>query len=133
MASGLSDEDRKGLEDAYSSESGVVRKGQTVYIAGTRNWEEAASWPLLPFTSTHTARYRTALQYIQGATRAVGHSLGAAVANDLVPSNSLGIGGPGPTTTSLNNWGDPVSIVHFFRTGKPPNRFAVGHALSAYR
>lgn len=129
--------DVEALSEAYRSESGVVIKGTTAYIAGTRSISEVAQWPALPWTGRWTARYARAKGMIpSNVTRFVGHSLGAAVAKSLAEDRhgtSVCYGSPTTCDVGYSNIGDPVTWfqgLSGIRRGE--HRAAFGHGLSSY-
>lgn len=128
--------DIAALRRAYRSPDGVVLESGTLYIAGTREFSEVLTWPALPWTSHHTARYRAAARYMPHASRVVGHSLGGAVAADLgvewgIPSTSYG--SPKPAADPYANLGDPVSwFGGWSGLSRSHVRARVGHDLDAY-
>lgn len=98
-----------GLRRAYEADDGVFRSGGTLYIAGTRPWRldglrDVADDFALPIVgASHSNRYQQASLASSGVTRLVGHSLGAAVAQEMASRDrSLsGIAYGGPTSGSL--------------------------------
>lgn len=125
------------LSEAYRSESGVVVKGTTAYIAGTRSFSDVAEWPALPWTGRWTTRYAQARRVIPSTVkRFVGHSLGAAVAKSLAEDlrgTSVCYGSPTTCDVGYSNIGDPVTWFQGLggiRRGE--HRTALGHGLSSY-
>ena len=70
-----------GLNAAYASKSGVVRRGTVLFIAGTRSFGDVVDDVRIPFNDVeNTQRYRDAMPLMSGVSEVVGHSLGGAVA-----------------------------------------------------
>ena len=81
--------DELGLREAYSSPEGVVRHGDTLYVAGTRSLRDVVDDTLIPLRQVHRSqRYGNALGAIQKGNGEVkylvGHSLGGAIAARLL-------------------------------------------------
>jgi pimeloyl-ACP methyl ester carboxylesterase len=132
------DSDEVGLQKAYSSRSGLYSEGDTLFIAGTRDVTDVASWPSLPFTGRLTKRYADAIQVAPGHNRFVGHSLGGSVAVDLAQDFggvSVTYGSPLPGQASHANLLDPVALVGSLVSGRLPSDLRVrpGHMLSDYK
>jgi len=84
--------DEQGLSIAYDSPLGVYKKGETLYIAGTRTHSLKSANPLhewiqdllIPIGLTkHLDRYADAERSSEGVSRFVGHSMGGSVAIEL--------------------------------------------------
>jgi len=131
------DSDVVGLEKAYASKSGLFSEGDTLFIAGTRDAVDVASWPTLPFTGRLTKRYIDALPIAPAHHRFVGHSLGGAVAVDLAHDfggASVTYGSPLPGQSSHANLLDPVALLGSVVAGRLPSdlRVRFGHMLGDY-
>ena len=86
-------EDRKGLNNAYASPTGLYRTGNTLYISGTggkdgsfvRDWMDNLG--KLPFRNAHkTEKYKDVMKELKKSpdvTRLVSHSLASAVVNTI--------------------------------------------------
>lgn len=126
-----------GLHKAYASKSGLYSNGDTLFVAGTRDAADVASWPTLPFTGRLTRRYFDAARIAPGHNRFVGHSLGGAVAVDLAHDFggvSVTYGSPMLGQESHGNLLDPVAVLGSLVTGSLPSdlRVKAGHMLSDY-
>lgn len=67
---------------AYASRSGVFGDGDTVYVAGTRDFNDLLHDIDIPLGQTEDLeRYHSLVHYLDtvGARRAVGHSMGGSV------------------------------------------------------
>jgi hypothetical protein len=82
--------DAAGLDNAYKSPDSVFISGDTMYIAGTHNPQDILDDMMLPIGfTTSTGRYRAARSHLTKQIRyVVGHSLGGAVANQLVANHN---------------------------------------------
>ena len=86
-------EDRKGLNDAYASPTGLYRTGNTLYICGTggKDGSFVSDWidnfGKLPFRNAHkTEKYKDVMKELKKSpdiTRLVSHSLASAVVNTI--------------------------------------------------
>ena len=86
-------EDRKGLNNAYASPTGLYKTGNTLYISGTggkdgsfvRDWMDNLG--KLPFRNAHkTEKYKDVMKELKNSpnvTRLVSHSLASAVVNTI--------------------------------------------------
>ena len=88
--------DTYGLKRAYEDPDGIYRDGQTLYIAGTKSFQDAIDDLKLPFYQTRdTKRYKDVDNFIQdyaididdkknyGIKNIVSHSLGSAVGQQI--------------------------------------------------
>ena len=85
-------EDRKGLDVAYSLNSGsYLPQGNTLYVAGTKSARNVLDDLKIPFYLTSWSdRYQEADRVLDAwpqVTRIVGHSLGGAVALELAKNH----------------------------------------------
>ena len=70
-----------GLSAAYATESGLVRRGNVLYTAGTKSSQDVADDSHTPFNGVdHTQRCNDALPMMRGVDVVVGHSHGGSVA-----------------------------------------------------
>ena len=86
-------EDRKGLNNAHASPTGLYKTGNTLYISGTggkdgsfvRDWMDNLG--KLPFRNAHkTEKYKDVMKELKNSpdvTRLVSHSLASAVVNTI--------------------------------------------------
>ena len=85
-------EDRQGLERAYADPHSTYVAGDTLYVAGTKFNGPRDVWDDLkiPFGLTNRSqRYEDASRVLKAMPqikRIVGHSLGGAVALEIVPT-----------------------------------------------
>lgn len=78
---------KDGLSKAYASPSGVYRKDNVLFIAGTRSIGDVIDDLRIPFNDVqHTQRYIDAVPNMHGVSVVVGHSLGGSVALALSQS-----------------------------------------------
>ena len=88
--------DTYGLKKAYEDPKGIYRDGETLYIAGTKSFQDAVDDLKLPFYQTkNTKRYKDVDNFIQdyaidiegkrnyGIKNIVSHSLGSAVGQQI--------------------------------------------------
>ena len=88
--------DTYGLKRAYENPDGIYRDGETLYIAGTKSFQDAVDDLKLPFYQTrNTKRYKDVEKFIQdyaididgeknyGIRNIVSHSLGSAVGQQI--------------------------------------------------
>ena len=88
--------DTYGLKRAYEDPNGIYRDGETLYIAGTKSFQDAVDDLKLPFYQTrNTKRYKDVDNFIQdyaididgkknyGIKNIVSHSLGSAVGQQI--------------------------------------------------
>ena len=84
--------DTEALTEAYKESSGIVRHGETLIIAGTKDAIDVWDDLKIPLNQVHrSTRYAAAVQALKKAsdegvtvTHLVGHSLGGAVAFRLL-------------------------------------------------
>ena len=86
-------EDRKCLNNAYASPTGLYRTGNTLYISGTggRDGSSVRDWMdnvgKLPFRNAHkTEKYKDVMNELKKSpeiSRLVGHSLSGAIINTI--------------------------------------------------
>ena len=83
-------EDRTGLDRAYADRKGVY-EADTLYIAGTRDLQDAWDDLKIPIRATSQAqRYKDASMVLDAnpqLTRVVGHSLAGSIALDMQQKN----------------------------------------------
>lgn len=113
-------------EAAYKSKTGLVHKGDTLYITGTRDVATLRDDVRLLRTNT-TAQYRSAKRYLLAhpeVTRVLGHSLGGATALRLARRDPklFGIGiDPGFTPQEAALWtASKPRNVHIYRDTRDP-------------
>ena len=88
--------DTSGLKRAYEDPNGIYRDGETLYIAGTKSFQDAVDDVKLPFYQTrNTKRYKDVDKFIKdyaididgktnyGIKNIVSHSLGSAVGQQI--------------------------------------------------
>ena len=84
-------EDRTGLDRAYADRKGVYQAGDTLYIAGTRDLQDAWGDLKIPVRATSQAqRYKDASLVLDAnpkLARIVGHSLAGSIALDMQQKN----------------------------------------------
>ena len=112
-----------GLVHAYSTESGLYRSGNVLYIAGTKSFGDVIDDLKIPFNDVQdTQRYRDALPLLSGVDIVVGHSLGGSVALTLADRFNLTPVTYGAPVIDLNPYdssgsnrhrhgGDPVALL----------------------
>ena len=108
--------DTDAFVEAYAESSGIVRHGQTLIIAGTKDpvdfWDDLK----IPPNQVHrTTRYANAVQALLKAaadgvqvTHLAGHSLGGAVAYRLLKDAEAGRLGPQFKTFQVRTYGAPL-------------------------
>ena len=88
--------DTYGLKRAYEDPNGIYRDGETLYIAGTKSFQDVVDDLKLPFYQTrNTKRYKDVDKFLQdyaididgkkhyGMKNVVSHSLGASVGQQI--------------------------------------------------
>ena len=116
--------DAEGLQKAYGEDSGVWTEGSTMYVAGTKSLQDVFDDLKIPFGLTSwSQRYKDAertLKAMPQLNRAVGHSLGGAVALELQKNKGLETTTYGAPVFSLTSGGDrhrqfldPVAMFDF--------------------
>ena len=88
--------DTSGLKRAYENPDGIYRDGETLYIAGTKSFQDAVDDLKIPFYQTrNTKRYKDVDKFIKdyaievdgkknyGIKNVVSHSLGSAVGQQI--------------------------------------------------
>ena len=117
-------EDRVGLDQAYSLDSGALVKGDALFVAGTKSLRDAWDDLKIPFGLTSWSEgYQNADRVLDASPqvrRVVGHSLGGAVALELQkthPQLKLSSETYGAPVASFSgssqrhrHWLDPVAI-----------------------
>ena len=123
--------DTEALAEAYKESSGIVRHGQTLIIAGTKDAIDVWDDLKIPLNQVHrSTRYAAALQALNMAaadgaqvTHLVGHSLGGAVAYRIVKDAEAGRLGPQFKTFQVRTYGAP-----FLNSRQHPNVQAMRRA-----
>jgi hypothetical protein len=118
--------DNEGLSYAYKNEDGIFTYGDTMYIAGTKDWawlKDPLDDLLIPIGQTaHTHRYVDAEKHLNNNIKnVVGHSLGGAAALELQKNyphlRTVTYGAPVVSSPfegqneRYRNYTDPVSIL----------------------
>ena len=79
--------DKEGLHEAYKRQTGLYIRGDTMYIAGTKDTQDVYDDLKIPFNQTDkTLRYKNAIDLLDlnpDVTNFVGHSLGGATALEI--------------------------------------------------
>ena len=123
--------DTEALTEAYNESSGVVRHGQTLIIAGTKDAIDVWDDLKIPLNQVHrSTRYAAAVQALRKAsddgvtvTHIVGHSLGGAVAFRLLKDAEAGRLGARFRTFQVRTYGAP-----FLNSRQHPNVQAMRRA-----
>ena len=124
--------DRRGIDEAYALPDRVFIYNHTMYVAGTSQPRDVVDDLILPFNEVRmTHRYRVAeylLNSHPGVTRITGHSLGAAVAEELARHYNLehtlyanpGYGSHTERDHHRQAW-DPISGLEAGAVTRPPD------------
>ena len=123
----------EGMKLAYAAESGLHQAGNTLFVAGTRSFQDVADWPRIPlgtFAKSHIyERAAAALEADPSISVVVGHSAGGSAALELARKYSkrgivpITYNTPVFEMADPDVWGSP---------DKAPLRFAVaGDPVSA--
>ena len=108
--------DTDALTEAYKESTGIVRHGQTLVIAGTKDAVDVWDDLKIPLNQVHrSTRYAAAVHALNKAaadgvqvTHLVGHSLGGAVAYRLLKDVEAGRLGPMHKTFQVRTYGAPL-------------------------
>ena len=123
--------DTDALAEAHKESTGIVRHGQTLVIAGTKDAVDVWDDLKIPLNQVHrSTRYAAALQALNKAaadgaqvTHLVGHSLGGAVAFRLLKDAEAGRLGPMYKRFQVRTYGAP-----FLNSRQHPNVQAMRRA-----
>ena len=112
-------------EAACATYAGLVRRGDVLYIAGTKSFGDVVDDLRIPFDDVvDTQRYRDAVPMMHGVDIVVGHSLGGSVALSLAAAHGVQSGTCGAPVIDLDPFdssgfrrhqhvGDPVALFGF--------------------
>ena len=124
-----------GLAAAYATDTGVVRRGNVLYIAGKKSFGDVLDDERIPLNDVaDTQRHRDAVPLMQGVDVVVGHSLGGSVALSLAKAYGVKSVTNGAPVIDLNpddsqgmyrhrHVGDPVALLDLAADTSLPSSF----------